>query len=380
MAKRQTKVLILGGTGAMGTSLVNLLSDMEEISQIVVTSRQDRKSEGKVKYIKGNALDISFITTLLAEQKWNVIVDFMAYGTEEFSQRYSIFLENCDQYIFTSSCRVYNKCDDEINEQTGRLLDSCKDEEYLKTDEYALSKARQEDLLFQSPKKNYTIIRPSITYNSYRLQLGVLEKENWLYRAMHGRDIVFSRDIADKLTSFTCGTDVARAMCSIIGKSDALGEVFHITYPKSYTWEQILEVYLNTIEKICGRRPNVVFTDKTTCFKANWNKYQIIYCRYFNRRFNNEKIAKYIDIGDFVDIENGIFECLAEFFLKPQFGNINWVLEAVNDRVCKQYTPLKEIASTELKIKYICYRYGLGIAWKIIAKSLRIIKRMCGNV
>ena len=53
----------------------------------------------------------------------------------------------------------------------------------------------EENLLFNSEKNNFTIIRPTITYNTQRLQLGVLEKENWLYRALHGRAIVFSDDV-----------------------------------------------------------------------------------------------------------------------------------------------------------------------------------------
>ena len=78
-----------------------------------------------------------------------------------------------------------------ITEKSKRLLDVCTDEEYLKTDEYALTKVRQENILLSSGKKNWTIIRPYITYNVERLQLGVYEKENWLYRALHGRSIVF---------------------------------------------------------------------------------------------------------------------------------------------------------------------------------------------
>ena len=40
-------------------------------------------------------------------------------------------------------------------------------------------------------------------------QLGVLEKELWLYRALNGRTIVFSKDIAEKSTTLTYGYDVA---------------------------------------------------------------------------------------------------------------------------------------------------------------------------
>ena len=68
-----------------------------------------------------------------------------------------------------------------------------KDEEYLNTDEYALSKARQENILHEAGCNNWTIISPYITFSETRLQLGVLEKEDWLWRAINGYSIVFQK-------------------------------------------------------------------------------------------------------------------------------------------------------------------------------------------
>ena len=73
----------------------------------------------------------------------------MVYGTDEFKLKIDLFLEHTGQYIYISSSRVYaneNKC---ITEKSKRLLDICEDDEYLKTDEYALVKARQENLLLK---------------------------------------------------------------------------------------------------------------------------------------------------------------------------------------------------------------------------------------
>ena len=130
-----------------------------------------------------------------------------------------------------------------ITEDTPKLLDVCKDEEYLSTDEYALTKARQENILRKSGSTNWTIIRPYITYSEIRLQLGVNEKETWLYRALHGHTIVFSQDIAKNYTTLTYGYDVARGMASIIGKPETYGEAFHITQSKPMKWSEILNLY-----------------------------------------------------------------------------------------------------------------------------------------
>ena len=173
------KILILGGTGAMGVHLVNLLSSNPNC-RITVTSRSRREGKDNVSYVQGNGHDIAFLNTLLKD-KYDVIVDFMNYHTEEFRERYRILLNACGQFVYLSSSRVYADSDSPITEESPRLLDVTTDAEYLRTDEYALAKARQENLLRESEHKNWTIIRPYITYSEIRLQLGVLEKEAWLY-------------------------------------------------------------------------------------------------------------------------------------------------------------------------------------------------------
>lgn len=298
-------ILIFGGTGAMGTPLVKLLSDNADYD-IWVTSRSEHQDFKNVRYLCGNAQNDDFFKELLKRENWDVIVDFMVYDTPKFEKRYIELLKHCKQYLYISSCRVYAQSEELITENTRRLLDVSTDKKFLSTDEYALTKARQENLLLASNFNNYTIVRPSITYNSHRLQLGVLEKEHWLYRALQGRTIVFSKDMSEKLTTMTLGTDVAKGICGLIGKETALGDIFHITSPKSCKWSDVLNVYLDIIEELTGKKPKVMFTDKSTCFKVKWNIYQLIYCRYYNRAFDNSKIAQYVDINSFEDIEEGI--------------------------------------------------------------------------
>lgn len=365
-------ILILGGTGAMGTYLQRLLDDGQ--NKITITSRKQHVSErANILYEQGNAKELDFLSRLLQDE-FDAIIDFMAYSTEEFSQRYQLFLNATKQYIFISSARVYAQSDAPITEHTPRLLDVCKDQEYLNTDEYALAKARCEDLLNRSGKKNYTIIRPSITYGPERLQLGVLEKENWLYRALHGRSIVFSEDIASKLTATTIGEDVAKGIAAITGQESARGEAFHITCETPHTWQEILQYYLETLKK-CGLNPKVVMTPKSLNLKLPGRKYQVIYCRYFNRRFDNSKIKKYLDVSAFTQPKDGLQECLQEFLKHPKFAIIDWRLEALNDLAAHERTPLSEIPSLKSKLLYLSYRYHFE--WLVLAmqSGKKLLKR-----
>lgn len=227
------EILILGGTGAMGVPLVKLLSAKDDMN-VYVTTRSKKESMGNITYIQGNAKEVDFFNSLM-DRNYDVIIDFMVYSTDELKNRLEVLLSKTRQYFFFSSSRCYADSKEPIKEDSPRLVDVCEDPEYLALDEYGMAKGREENLLRSTGKKNWTIIRPYITYNSYRIQLGVYEKENWLKRILEGRTIVFPKDIADKKTSLTYGPDVAGAILDLIGNEKAYGEAFHITTAESHT-------------------------------------------------------------------------------------------------------------------------------------------------
>ena len=65
------KILLLGGTGAMGLHLTKILS--EQGNEIFVTTRQKRENMEFVHYIQGNAHDVSFLYSLL-HTEWDAII------------------------------------------------------------------------------------------------------------------------------------------------------------------------------------------------------------------------------------------------------------------------------------------------------------------
>ena len=348
------RVLIFGGTGAMGIHLVRLLSDSG--IETVVTSRKQRSPDDNIRYIQGNAHEIDFIQTLLSE-RWDAIVDFMVYTTVEFQNRVTLLLGATNQYVFISSSRIYADSITPVTEASSRLLDVSQDQEFLSTDEYSLTKARQENILRESGLNNWTIIRPYITYSENRLQLGVLEKEEWLYRALQGKSIVFSSDIGERKTTMMYGLDVSKAIASLIGNKKTLGEAFHITTPESYTWNDILSIYLNSIERFTGNRPKVLLLSLDSFMAIRGGRYQIIYDRLFNRQFNNSKIGQFVNTETFTKMESGLDFCLEEFLKNPHFKHISGRAEARKDRLAKERTSLGAFSSIKQKIAYILYRY-----------------------
>lgn len=367
------QILMLGGTGAMGRNIAEILLSGEHA--VYITSRSEQQSCGNINYLKCNAKNWNEIQPILASRHWDIIVDFMVYGTSVFKSRVDSLLAACDQYFFFSSSRVYAKSDTPITEQSPRLLDTCRDLKYLKTDEYALAKAREEVILRSGQRQNFTIIRPYITYDINRLQLGVYEKEVWLWRALQGKTIVFDATLMKCSTTMTSGYDVALRITALMGKKEALGETFHIATSESRSWGEILQIYLNVIEEITGHRPKVILTSILKK-RVYGNYYQIIYDRNYDRVFDNSKINSITGLQDYTSPEEGLKNCLKEFLHQPKFLDIPWPLQGTMDKVAKEKTSYNSIPR-EHRREYRLARYLPTWLLLLYRKCRGAARRLC---
>lgn len=346
---KEKSILILGGTGAMGSFLTKQLSMSY---QIYVTSRKKREQQKNIIYLQGNAHNTNFLKTILHQNKWYAIIDFMHYNTNEFRKRHELILSNTQHYIFLSSSRVYAEYDNFLTEKSKRLLDVSSDKAFLKTDDYALAKARQEDILKKSKYENWTIIRPYMTYDAYRLDLGFFPKELWLYRILHHRSILFPKDISSKMTTLTYGNDVAYVISKLIENPKSKKEIFQITQPKYHSWKEVLELYKNECERK-GFSVNIKYIESNPIKKQYIYKYD----RLFDRKFDCNKVKEVVGDVNYLDIYEGLRQCINEFLTKPQFKSINWKQQAYWDKQLKERTPIKEINGIKEKIEYLIFRY-----------------------
>ena len=346
--------LILGGTGAMGVYLVDELINQGEYD-IYVTSRSERTSfHNNLHYIKGNARDEEFIKSVLTK-RWNVIVDFMNYGYDEFKERHPLLLDNTDHYVFLSSARVYSYSDFPIKENHPRLLDVSDDKEFLSTQRYALRKARQEDMLKESGRVNYTIIRPYITYSPERLQLGIYEKEQWLYRILHKKPVVIRKEILNKKTSLSSGKDVSFVISRIMGNKSAFGEAYHIATEETMKWKDILELYIDIIKNRTGIVPMIYLSDNMplleNCFEGGYNTK---YDRLYDRCFDNSKSHIFSEDMKYISMKDGLSDALNNFLEgERKFLSIQQDFEAFSDRMIG--IDFSEIIEENLKKEYLEY-------------------------
>lgn len=335
------KILMLGGTGAMGVYLAPLLLEMGY--KVYVTSRSERTSnERDLIFIKGNAKEKTFLDQLLKE-KFDAIIDFMIYNTESFKERYELLLENTNHYVFLSSYRVYgdNK-GNPITEESPRLLDSVKDEKYLATDEYGLTKARQENILRESKYKNWTIIRPAITYSKERFQLGTLEAHEFLKRARQGKAVIFPKQMLDKQATMSWAGDVAKMMSRLVFNQEAMGETFTASTAEHHTWREVMEYYIDLI----GMKVKIV--DLSVYESVIGRPYQIKYDRMFDRVIDNSKILKAANMRqeDLMPLKDGLRIELNNFLKNPNYRGFN----AAQDKKMDEATASK-VGECKVKLK-----------------------------
>lgn len=349
------KILALGATGVIGRNLVSRLAG--EGHCIYVTTRRERQDTQFVRYLTGNAKNPEFLRGILSE-RWDVIVDFMIYRTEEFKGRVASLVDATTQYIFTSSARIYADCDSPLHEQAPRLLDVTSDYNFLATDEYALSKARQEDLILATGRPNWTIVRPYITFGPDRLQLGTLEIEDWMYRSVKGRSIVFCGDLLPKQTTLTNGSDAARMIAALVGNFMAHGQIYNIAGNNVITWQEVLSLYADEIEVQLGKRPSIVLQSYEDFCMSSASLYQMQYDRMYHRRFDVRKIGALVDLADEADCRTLLRKFASEQLKFANALSPNWRAEALRDRVSGERAAAGEISSLDQRLRYLYHRYS----------------------
>lgn len=318
MESKQKKILIPGGTGAMGIYLVPELLRMGYAVDVV--SLDERHSEHpSLRYFKAD-FKADGVAAEFLKNDYDAIVDFMVYGTKEIRSKVFPLIKNCGHYIYLSSYRVYADEEHPIKETSPRLLDVSKDTDYLAndpeflaSDDYALYKARGENQLMLSDFSNWTAIRPAITFSSRRYQLVTLEAGSVVQRAREGKTVILPREAMQKQATMTWAGDVAKMIARLLFNKAAYREIYHVCTAEHNTWETIAGYY----EKLIGLKYITVSREEfLNIISPNHDMNvvrQLDYDRLFDRVMDNTKIlnATGLKQSDLTSVYDGLARELA---------------------------------------------------------------------
>jgi len=239
MNKKQ--VLLMAGGGTLGSYTAKELLRLGY--QVDIIALEDLHSLNRnLNYIKGMVTD-EMLLDLFAKKHYDAIVDFVLYtDPKAYEKRADLLLANTDQLIFLSSYRTFADEEHPIRESSPQWLDVTKDEYMLEHEDYAIPKSHCERYLRSLPNRNWTIIRPVISFSHFRLDL-ITIGAGQLLRGLEGKKILAPEACRNNFAGLSWAGDCGKLIARLVCNPKAMGEDFIIGTGESRTWQEVADMY-----------------------------------------------------------------------------------------------------------------------------------------
>ena len=314
----RARVLVVGGTGTLGDATCpELLLRGFDVDVVSLESRQSVTS--RLDFIEARA-DLAFLREFLSGRpRYAAIVDFIhTPDVAELRKRLDVLLAATDQLVFLSSYRVYSDRDPVITERTPQWLDVTDDAEFLEKDVYAIPKSYGERHLRAHSGRNWTIVRPAISFSHYRLDLVTVGAYAILYRTAAGKRVPLPIETRDRIAAVGWAGNIGRQIAALVGNPAALGEDFTLASGETLTWGDVAAAY----EELGGCRfewiPAADYLAVAT--PGDFDNRQMLYRdRMLDRRMDVTKMlrATGLDASSFVPCRDAVARELAILSARP---------------------------------------------------------------
>ncbi len=234
------EVLFIGGTGTISSACSQLA--VERGIDLYLLNRgltSERPIPTGVTLLTGDIRDPASVQTALGKREFDVVVDWVAYNPEHVETDLALFCGRTGQYIFISTAAAYHKpvLSLPITESTPL---------HNPYWPYAQAKIACEARLLRAYHDEgfpVTIVRPSHTYDCTKLPL----RGRWTVvdRMRRGLPVVVHGD-GTSLWVLTHHRDFAKGFVGVLGRTQAIGEAYHITSDEVLTWDQIFRIVART--------------------------------------------------------------------------------------------------------------------------------------
>ena len=296
------KVLLIAGGGTLGTYTAKEL--LNKGCAVDVICLEDYTSNNpKLCYYKAKA-DLNYLTEFLKDKYYDGIVNFIHYYVPEmYKPVHKLLTSKTDQLIFLSSYRVYAESKQPLTEEAPFLADVVEDEEFLKSEDYAVPKAICEKFLREeSGTENWTVVRPVISFSDKRFDLVTVSGHEIIDAARSGKTVI----LPEAAKNLTAGLDWAgnsgKLIANLLFKKECLGEAYTVSSGQNLTWGEVADIYT----RLTG--VNFRWADTEEYVSTGHGGNGLFYDRLYDRAVDNTKILKATGFKneDFTSIEDGI--------------------------------------------------------------------------
>lgn len=330
------KFLFVGGTGLISSACSELA--VQRGHELFLLNRSASKKypppEDAVVLQADVHADATHLSALTADQRFDAVVDFIAFTPDDIRRDLALFRGRTDQFVFISSASAYQK----------------PVKNYLITEEtplenpywdYSRNKIACEHLLMDEYRANgfpITIVRPSHTYGPSQIPFIYGSWQHpWtlIHRMKQGKPVIVPGD-GTSLWVLTWNADFAKGFLGLLGSKDAVGEAFQITSDEVLDWNQI---YLEAYQAI-GQEPNVIHIPSDFIARFDEHAYgSLIGDKSNSVVFDNSKIKRFVpEFHCEVQWSEGVRRSLAWFETHPEFRTVDHEAIQKWDRIIAAYS------------------------------------------
>ena len=231
------KVLVIGGTGLVGTTLVEMLC--KEGHDVIVTSRGRTQPHLKqnIPVIKINRKDTLGFRRHFRGMHFDAIYDCIAFTPRDVILIAELF-QKPTRYIFLSTAAVYG-------ELTSRNILETHPPNPIDWHDYGRNKSLAEQEILKFPHLHYTIIRPTIVYGPGDRQE---PRASYFFRHFHTQIPILIPGKAEVLNNYIYVKDLGTLLLKSLEADSNI--ILNAGGPEIFNWPQ----YLKTLSEVMNQK------------------------------------------------------------------------------------------------------------------------------
>ena len=321
-------VLFIGGTGIISSACSRLA--VEKGMQLFLLNRGDTKRPipQEVIHLKGDVQNRASYESALCDHQFDVVVQWIAYTSDQIEQDIEIFAGRTGQYIFISSASAYQTPPASLPVTESAMLDN-------PIWEYSRNKIASEERLIQAYREEkfpMTIVRPSHTYDPtlFPTHGGYTV----LHRMRQGKPVVVHGD-GTSIWTLTHHEDFAVGMVGLFANQRAIGDTFQITSDEWLSWNQIY----NFIAQAAGVEAKLVHVPSAliAAYDPIWGD-SLLGDKTHSMIFDNAKIRRLVPaFNPTIPFAEGARQIVAWHDADPKRQVVDETFDALNDQIVAAY-------------------------------------------
>lgn len=244
------KILVVGGSYFVGRVFVRMAARMG-VYDIAALNRGNRPlGIDGVEEIVCDRHDAEKLAAVLPATDWDAVVDFCAYAPGEAETLLRAVPGAVRQYVFISTCGVYDPDGKPPRAENSPLLARGGDDPGVAYGYGKVLLEREAKSACAEKKTAATIFRPTMIYGP----LNYAPRESFYFERLLKDEPIPAPVDATGRFQFVYVKDVAKMIMAAFGNENAFGETFNLSAPERLDYDS----YLDSLARVTGASPRTV--------------------------------------------------------------------------------------------------------------------------